>query len=291
MKKAKELVDNGYDVTLVENSPTLANGATIRNEGWLHAGTYHSVAVEDDGEIERVIANTLMGHRAIATFAPEAIDHITSYAVVASDDFAHRAVTRWTMAGVPFQEVPLDQLAEEGLDTQRFRASFLVEDKSVNSRILCQKLAAYIQGKGGNFLLGARFTPQDEERAKVDTSFGRLELHSRHFVIAAGSGCQNIVEGITGEPFPMRFFKAHLLVSPRLTEHNYFHLEAGEAGFMNHGLASVIGIHRDGVEMEKADYTVDPNKERLIYEAVSRMVPHAAHNSPGGKQNSNCSVQ
>lgn len=272
---AKELVDRGYGVTVVEKSTALADGATTRNEGWLHAGTYHSVAVEDETEIGRVVDSARYGHQAIVDFAPDAIDHNITYAVTSSDEYAHRAVTRWTDAGVPFSEVNVGQLAEEGLDVQRLRAAFLVEDKSVNSRIVCEKLAAYIQAKDGSFLVGADFAPVDQHRARVTQVSEQYILHSERFLITAGAGMKSIVDQLRREPLAMRFFKAHLLVSPRLTAHNYFHLEPGEAGFMNHGAASAIGINRDGIELAQADYAASALKEELVYSAITRMVPHS----------------
>src|SRR6185369_3567419 len=66
---AKELVDQGHDVTVVEQSATIADGQTTRNEGWLHYGTYHAAATEAPGEAARVAANTQYGHRRILEFA------------------------------------------------------------------------------------------------------------------------------------------------------------------------------------------------------------------------------
>jgi glycine/D-amino acid oxidase-like deaminating enzyme len=45
---AKELIDQGLTVDVVEKSEHLASGATTRNEGWLHAGTYHAAAIISD---------------------------------------------------------------------------------------------------------------------------------------------------------------------------------------------------------------------------------------------------
>ncbi len=60
---AKELLERGYSVSLVEKSNALAAGATTRNEGWLHAGTYHSVAIDDERDAEQVTARTILWAR------------------------------------------------------------------------------------------------------------------------------------------------------------------------------------------------------------------------------------
>lgn len=277
---AKEIVDRGYSVTLIERSTTLADGATTRNEGWLHAGTYHSVAVEETSEIAEVVANTRYGHHEIVGFAPDAVDHAASFAVTTSDEMSEKAVHRWTESGVPFTEIDKESLAEEGLDTSRLSSAFAVQDKSINTRVLCKKLAAYVAQKGANFLMEANFTPEDEKLARVQQGERGYDLHSERFLITAGAGLKQVVEQITGEPLPMRFFKAHLLVSPRLTEHNYFHLEPGEAGFMNHGQGSVIGINRDGLEVDVPDNIASGEKKTLLHEAITRMIPRAAQFSP-----------
>ena len=271
---AKELIDRGFTVNIVEKSDTLAHGATTKNEGWLHAGTYHSVAIEKEDELESVVTNTRLSHEEIIGFAPEAIDHEKTFAVTLSDELTQRAMKRWNQTGVGFREVSKDNLPDASvIDTTRLNAAFEVEDKSVNSRKLCQKLARYIYAHGGTFFLGATFIPENDSTAIIIQKGSKQTLRSEQFLITAGVGLKGIVESITGQELPMRYFKAHLLVVPRVTTHNYFHLEAGEAGFMNHGSTSVMGIHRDGIELPHIDDTVVPEKKELLYNALTRFLP------------------
>jgi glycine/D-amino acid oxidase-like deaminating enzyme len=37
----------GISVTVIEQDNNLSSGATTRNEGWLHHGTYHAVSISD----------------------------------------------------------------------------------------------------------------------------------------------------------------------------------------------------------------------------------------------------
>jgi glycine/D-amino acid oxidase-like deaminating enzyme len=271
---AKELIDQGLTVNVVEKSDTLADGATTRNEGWLHAGTYHSVAIENEDEIVPVTTNTRRSHEAIVSFAPESIDHAPTFAVTLSDELAHKAVSRWEQTGVGFQEVSKREIPDASrIDTERLSAAFRVDDKSVNSRVLCQKLAHYVFEHGGKFFLGADFVPSGDNTAEVVQGDDRHTLASSRFLITAGTGIKEIVESVTGQELPMRFFKAHLLVLPRLTTDNYFHLEAGEAGLMNHDNTSVVGINRDGIELTTPDRTVVQEKKKLIYDALARLLP------------------
>lgn len=271
---AKELIDRGFTVNIVEKSKTLADGATTKNEGWLHAGTYHSVAIEKEDEIESVVTNTRLSHEEIIRFAPEAIDHERTFAVTLSDELAQKATRRWKRTGVGFQEISKETLPDASvINTKRLSSAFSVDDKSINSYILCQKLARYIYEHGGNFFLGATFIPENNNSATIIQGTNRHTLQSEQFIVTAGVGLKGLVESITGEELPMRFFKAHLLVMPRITTDNYFHLEVGEAGFMNHGDTSIVGIHRDGIELPMPENTINQEKKELIYHAMTRFLP------------------
>lgn len=273
---AKDLVDQGYKVNIVERSCTLADGATTRNEGWLHAGTYHSVGIENEAEIMPVTSAIKWSHEAIVGFAPESIDHWSTFAIVSSDDLAHKAVIRWNQTGVRFREVAMDSIRDgQHINTERLRAIFSVEDKSINTRILCQKLARYVLGRSTRIFTEATFVPKSETTADVIVrgDDARFTLNSDRFLVTAGAGIKDIVEQVTGEELPARFFKAHLLVLPRMTIDNYFHLEAGESGFMNHGDTSVVAVNRDGIELAAPDYSAVPEKQQLAYDSLVRMVP------------------
>lgn len=271
---AKELVDLGLKVNVIEKSGTLADGATTRNEGWLHAGTYHAVAIENEDEISSVVANTIWSHEKIVDFAPESIDHSPTFALAASDEIADKAIERWDHAGVGYKEVSKNEIRDADiLDKSRLSAAFSVEDKSINSRILCQKLARYILEHGGRFFMNADFIPTGNTNADVLQGPERHTFKSERFLITAGAGIKDIVEQVTDRELPMRFFKAHLLVLPRLTTDNFFHLEAGEAGLMSHGNVSVAGINRDGIEQSLADQAPVPEKLELIRDALIRMFP------------------
>lgn len=74
----------------------------------------------------------------------------------------------------------------------------------------------------------------------------------------------------------MRYFKSHLLVTPRITRDNYFYLDPLKAGIMSHGGASIVGINREAVEVPVPDYEVIADKERLVHDALRRMLPRAA---------------
>jgi glycine/D-amino acid oxidase-like deaminating enzyme len=270
---AKELADRGLKVAVVEKSATLANGATTKNEGWLHAGTYHSVAARDDEETKRMGSGALRGHDAIMRFAPEVVDCAQTYALAATDEYAERAVARWRLADVAFKDVRIDELGES-IGRRGLRAAFAVADKSINTKLLCEKLAKYIQSKGSHIYMSAMFKPIGPREASI-TIGGRYHIiTAQQFVLAAGVHTDQIAREVAGTALPMRYFKTHLLVTPRLARHNYFYLERGEAGFMNHNNMSVVGINWDSVEMDRIDYEPVAEKQALIHSVLRRLVPH-----------------
>ncbi len=272
---AKELLERGHSVNLIEESNCLASGSTTRNEGWLHAGTYHAVAIYNEHDAEQVTNRTIYGHDAIVDFAPESIEQPTTYAFINQDELAEIALRRWEQFNIQNREMPVGRFEKEGFDTHRIRAAFEVKDKSVNSRIICSKLAHFILKNGGRIFTEAKFLPNDETRADMIIGEEQHSLQSDAFIIAAGTGTKHVFEGMTGRQFPMRYFKSHLLVTPRITEDNYFYIDPREAGIMSHGDASIIGINREAIDVQDPNYDVIPATERIVYDALGTMLPRA----------------
>lgn len=272
---AKELLERGHSVNVVEKSENLASGATTRNEGWLHAGTYHAVAIYDELDAERVTSRTVYGHDAIVDFVPESIEHSTTYAFINTDELAETALRRWGRFNIQNREMPVRRFEDEGFDIKRIGAAFEVKDKSVNSRVICSKLAQFVLENGGRIFTEAEFLPTGETTADMMIGDERHSLRSDAFVIAAGTGTKRIFEGMTGERFPMRYFKSHLLITPRITEDNYFYMDPLEAGIMSHGDASIIGVNREAMEVRDPNYDVIPVAEQVVYGALGNMLPRA----------------
>ncbi len=270
---AKELLERGYGVSLVEKSQALAAGATTRNEGWLHAGTYHAVAIDDETDAAQVTARTIFGHDQIVEFAPESIDHQITYAFIRDEELAQRALRRWGQLGVQFRETPYRHFGAEGFDTDRISAAFAVKDKSVNSVTLCKKLTEFILGHGGRIFLDADYHPVDDGVAEMSIGNDHHILRSDATIVTAGAGTKDIFEEVTGAPFPMRYFKSHLLVAPRLSDDNFFYVDPMEAGIMNHGKGTIIGINREASEEVDPSCEVDPRKPAMLRGALQAMLP------------------
>jgi glycerol-3-phosphate dehydrogenase len=271
---AKEMIDRGLSVDVVEKTDYLANGATTRNEGWLHAGTYHAAAVYDETDARTVTERTVYGHDKILDFAPESVEHHQSYALFADAELAQSALARWIKFGIPYHEIPKSLLEDERVDLSRIEAAFAVRDKSVNSRVIVNKLANHITTNGGRIFTGADFIPTSETTADMIIGEERHTFTSDAFLVSAGTGTKKVFEALTGNPFPMRYFKSHLLVTPRLSRDNIFYMDPLEAGLMSHGDATIVGINREAVEVDIPDYEVLPEKAEMVRAALLRLVPH-----------------
>jgi glycine/D-amino acid oxidase-like deaminating enzyme len=273
---AKELIDSGLKVSVIEASDTLATGSTTRNEGWLHAGTYHAAAIEQEAPALSVARKIRLGREAILRFAPEAIDHDTTFALLGSDEVTERAIRRWGEADIPYELVNRASFSNhDGVDLDVVREIAKVEDQSINTRLLCAKLAAYVLSTGNDIVTGAHFMPLDDRAAEFSVDGQVYKALSEQFLLAAGNGTEEILRQVTNEEYSIRYFKSHLMIFPRITRDNYFYVDGRETGFMNHGAASIAGLNRDSIEIPAPDYTPVPIKERLLYDALKRLIPAA----------------
>ena len=274
-----KLSDLGYDVVLVEKQDVIGAGPSTKNEGWLHRGTYHATSISDNAQAIEVAKRCLYGHEAIRRFAPEAVEDIghPTYAVVGNDEFADRATTRWEMAGVSYRPVTTKDFAlvKPHVNTRCIKHIFEVGDVSINTRMLYHKLVIQSEKKGARFFLGSHIIPQSHGSAELIGSGGKHTLYADMFIITAGYGLQEMFREVTGEDLPVRYWKSHLLVFPRLTKSSIFHLEPGEVALFNHGKCSIVGHHEDAVLLEYPDFTVIPERARESLEATKRLIPCA----------------
>jgi L-2-hydroxyglutarate oxidase LhgO len=68
---AKKLGYLGFSIVLVEQEEQFAGGASTRNEGWLHRGTYHANSIKDKNTAIQVARRCIYGYEQISKYAPE----------------------------------------------------------------------------------------------------------------------------------------------------------------------------------------------------------------------------
>lgn len=274
---AKELLDAGYSVAVVEKNEYLASGATIKNEGWLHAGPYHGAILDDEDTALQVAGKIRQSYDTIVEFAPECIEPQVTFALLGEGPVALRALERWRMGHITHELIdnPVVFGLSEGISIGDGTDVYRVDDRSVNTALLCAKLASNVIERGGVIFTNAIFEPLDDCRADlVVQGKAQQRLVSEQFVITAGSGTKEVSDKL-GVELAMRYFKAHLLVFPRLTQSNFFSIDSYDVNFMNHGESAVAGLNLDTTEVSEPDTTVVEERGRMILDALSRLIPHA----------------
>src|SRR5258708_3543522 len=272
----KKLTDLGYKVALVEQQGIVGNGPSTKNEGWLHRGTYHATSIQDEAQAMQVANRCIYGHEQIRSFAPEAIEDLdrATYAVVSNDETAQKATDRWEKAGILYRPVPLGKFVQANpeVNITKITDAFQVGDLSINTRILYQKLLTQSEKGGAKIFLKSKFIPEDGEKATLDQGNGdKINLHSDLFIVTAGYGIKDTFRQVTGQDLPVRYWKSHLLVFPRLTKSNIFSINPGEAALFNHGSKSVVGQHEDAVTVSNPNLDIIPDRAVCVFDATQRL--------------------
>lgn len=276
----KKFTDLGQSVALVEKQPKIAAGPSTKNEGWLHRGTYHATSIKNEQQAMEIAKRCLYGHEEIRRFAPEAIEDIgvPTYAVVGNDELAHSSVERWDKAGVAYKSVSLKDFTSLNpeVGTDKIKHVFEVGDVSINQRILYQKLLTQSEKNGAKIFLNSEFIPEDSGVGKmVRPDNEKTDIYSNMFIVTAGYGLRDVFEEVTGKELPVRYWKSHLLVFPRLTRSSTFYIDPGEAALFNHNNVSIVGQHEDAVIENEPNFETIPARERLVFDATKRLVPSA----------------
>lgn len=276
----RKLTDLGYDVALIEKQGVIGAGPSTKNEGWLHRGTYHATSIKDEEQALKIAKRCIYGHEEIRRYAPEAVEDIgyPTYAVIGNDELAHQAVDRWDKAGVLYKPISIKDFSSINpeVDAKNIKHVFEVGDISINTRMLYQKLLVQSEKNGAKIFLRSHLIPRNPGSATlVQEGSDKLGLYSNMFIVTAGYSIKDIFREVTGDELPVRYWKSHLLVFPRMTKNSTFYLDPGEVALFNHGSNSVIGQHEDAVTETEPNFDVVPERAKLVFEATKRLVPRA----------------
>jgi glycine/D-amino acid oxidase-like deaminating enzyme len=275
---AKRLTDFGQSVAVVEQSPTLANGPSIKNHGWLHTGVVHSLSAQD------VPANSLVkklqyGHNFFSSYAPECLDEPfdPTYAVTKDEALAERARERWSRLGVPYEELTAADFSLIESDTADGAANYFFEttDSRINNRLLFAKLLTDIQRRGAAVLTAASYECDDDQTITVSSDQEKYRIRSPLFFYATGNNLGESYEKLTDEKLAMEYWKSHLLILPRITEASIIGLDRHSPIIINHGNKSVVNRSYDEVPISVQDTTPDPDEVALAFDTLTRDYPNA----------------
>lgn len=275
---AKRLTDFGQSVAVVEQSPTLANGPSIKNHGWLHTGVVHSLSAQD------VPANSLVkklqyGHRFFTSYAPECLDEPfdPTYAITKDESLAKRARQRWSSLGVPYEELTATDFSqvEPGLADGTANFFFETTDARINNRLLFAKLLTDIQRRGAAVLTAASYEYDDDQTVTVSSDGENYQVRSPLFFYATGNNLGESYEKLTSEELALEYWKSHLLILPRITEASVIGLDRHSPIIINHGDKSVVNRSYDEVPVTVQDTTPDSDEIDLAFETLAKDYPKA----------------
>ena len=139
------LSSRGLAVALIDAQNDLGNGSSIRNEGWLHRGTYYAATIVDRAAAMQVAQRTILGHDATLRLAPESLEELDSKTfVLLRSECLDEITSRWDEAGVFYRYLcKADfQALEPELDVGNYDCVCEVADVAINNRIVYSKLAS-----------------------------------------------------------------------------------------------------------------------------------------------------
>jgi len=272
-KKASSL---GIQTLLIEKNDRVAGGSSIRNEGWLHAGTYHSISIKDRSNAIQVAKRSLYGHQQIKSYAPEVVEDPLNKSVclIKESDNLEEILDRWNEAGVANKEVNRVNFFRRRSEIKKDKVTniFEVADISINTRILYARLLQDAQLYGATICTNSELKFDSQRNAFLISNGQFHKIESRLFIYTAGYGSGNISKKELGIELPLRYWKSHLMITPRLTDTGVFNLSPGEVALMNHNHCSIIGFNEDAYLVNEPNLDVDPNKLRSSISSLERFI-------------------
>jgi len=270
----------GLSAALIEREEQLARGPSTRNEGWLHRGTYHAVSIRDRTTAIQVARRCIYGHEQIRHLAPEAVETFDSpaFALVREQDRISEVISRWDEAGVVYKPMSRARAVQalEGIGIDRAAAIFEVGDLSINTRLVYRKLLSHARRAGVDVFVGATITDIDavDREVRLARSDGETRsISADRIVYAVGFGARELFQRFFKVELPIRFWKSHLIVTPRINRHGVFFLDPHEAAMMQHGEYSVVGLNEDALLCSTPSYDVIPERADNLFRALQRLAP------------------
>ncbi len=95
------------------------------------------------------------------------------------------------------------------------------------------------------------------------------------FIYTAGYATKDLLENILSVSLPVRYWKSHLAVTPRLSRYGIFTLDVGEAAMMNHEDVSIVGLNEDAVEWSRPDMVPEPERMEAVLAGAQRLFRNA----------------
>ncbi|MFF9011055.1 NAD(P)/FAD-dependent oxidoreductase [Streptomyces goshikiensis] len=274
---ARKLTRLGYRVAVIEPLTEVLGGASSRNEGWLHAGTYHALSIGDRDQARQVAERCRYGWEQIRRDFPEALEPEGHAAIaIVSEDRVAESARRWDSAGVGYRPASARDLKVVVGDVAigPNERPFLVDDLGLDVRVLAARLGHEIRAAGGVILTGHRPTALGESSVQL-TGGPTRTLHFRTLLLATGYATSKVCGELGLEPPAIRLWRSHLIALPRLTGPSVFSVAGGHAAMINHGPWSIAGLNEDAEIVPEPTFEPNPEVARRLVEAVVARFPRA----------------
>ena len=268
----------GYTVTIVEKAEATLAGTSSRNEGWLHAGTYHSLSVKDRPEAIAIAKRCRFGWEEIQRRFPECVEVEKGKAVaIVPGASLTETLDRWDEArvgNVVLSPSRRGELADHvRIDTDE--AAFAVDDLGINTRMLAASLMAELQSRGVRIHLGASILGRTDDTLQLSTRDQAIDVRHKFIVCAAGYGTERACAELGLPPTQVRFWRSHLVTVPKVAPVSVFGVAAQQAAMINHGAWSIIGFNEDATVVGAPTFDVDPVVADRLDDAVRWRFPRA----------------
>lgn len=275
---AQRLASVGYKVLVVDPSDQVMSGASSRNEGWVHAGTYHALSIRDRSQALQVARRCLAGWRTYTTEFKGCLEPEERSAIaIVRENVTEDALERWESAGVAYREAPAAmRSALEEVSLRNDERIFLVADRSINMAMLAAQLHRQVRALGGQFLLGASPTALADGALTVMRPDGeQIVVEHDVLVMATGYSSTTVAEQLGLRALPTRLWQSHLAILPRLTAASVFSVHPKEAAAANHGGWSIVGLNEDARLVDEPTFEPSAEGSAHLLAAIEQRFPNA----------------
>jgi glycine/D-amino acid oxidase-like deaminating enzyme len=154
-------------------------------------------------------------------------------------------------------------------------AVFQVDDVGINSRMLGASLELELQLRHVRFLLDARIEGCDAGVLRLDQHGSTVEVRHKFLINATGYGLNQASRELGLPETPVRFWRSHLVILPRLAPRSVFSIAADHAAMINHGEWSIVGLNEDAQIVPGPTFEVDPQLAKHHADRVQERFPRA----------------
>lgn len=237
--------------------------------------------MENREDAVRVARRCRYGHDQIRRYAPEAIEDIDipTFAIIKDQTRVAEAKSRWDEAGVGYADSSMDEFRKYVPQTTIDRddqgndipvSVFKVDEVSIHTPMLYQKLVNDAKRAGTTIYTGAETRVVGDNELEVKSGRRKKRIHAEVVVHASGAGMKQFFQKNYDVNLPMRFWKSHLVLTPRLTDANIYVLDPNEADVMVHGNSNIVGV-KNSVLVDTPNYDIIPAEAELAQIALRRL--------------------